>query len=58
LGAALIIGSAFVIAAGEDAATWRIPLVGITLQVAQISFIVAAVLAAWLPFSIIHYKGF
>jgi hypothetical protein len=54
----LIIGSAFVIAAGEDAATWRIPLVGITLQVAQISFIVAAVLAAWLPFSIIHYKGF
>jgi len=56
--AALIIGSAFIISGGEDVATWRIPFIGVTFQVAQIGFIVAAVLAIWLLVSIIRSKGF
>ncbi len=55
--AALIIGSGLIILAGEDASLWRVPLVGIALPIAQISFMIAAVLAAWLLLSIIRSKG-
>jgi ubiquinone biosynthesis protein len=56
--AALIVGSAFIISAGEDVVAWRIPFIGVTLQVAQISFIVAAVLAIWLLLSLVRSEGF
>lgn len=56
--AALIIGSGLIILGGEAVSTWRLPLIGIALPVAQISFIIAGVLAAWLLFSIIRSKGF
>ena len=56
--AALIIGSGLIILGGEAVSTWRLPLIGIGLPVAQISFIIAGVLAAWLLFSIIRSKGF
>jgi len=56
--AALIIGSGLIILGGEAVSTWRLPLIGIALPVAQISFIMAGVLAAWLLFSIIRSKGF
>jgi len=56
--AALIMGSAFIISAGKDVATWRIPFIGATLQAAQISFMLAAVLALWLLFSLIRSRRF
>ncbi len=56
--AALIIGSGLIILGGEAVSTWRLPLIGIALPVAQISFIIAGILAAWLLFSIIRSKGF
>jgi len=56
--AALIIGSGLIILGGEAVSTWRLPLIGIALPFAQISFIIAGVLAAWLLFSIIRSKGF
>jgi ubiquinone biosynthesis protein len=56
--AALIIGSALIILGGAAVSTWRVPVIGVALPVAQISFIVAGVLAAWLLFSIIRSKGF
>jgi ubiquinone biosynthesis protein len=55
--AALIIGSGLIILAGEGALIWRVPLIGIALPIAQISFMIAAVLAAWLLLSIIRSKG-
>lgn len=56
--AALIIGSALIILGGQAVSAWQIPLIGVALPVAQISFILAGVLAAWLLFSIIRSKGF
>ncbi len=55
--AALIIGSGLIILAGEDASIWRIPFTDIALPIAQISFMIATVLAAWLLLSIIRSKG-
>jgi len=56
--AALIIGSALIILGGEAVSAWQIPVIGVALPVAQISFIVAGLLAAWLLLSIIRSKGF
>ncbi|MGQ9492479.1 MAG: ABC1 kinase family protein [Anaerolineae bacterium] len=55
--AALIIGSALIILGGEAASVWRIPIIGIALPVAQVSFLIAGLLAAWLLFSIMRSKG-
>ncbi len=56
--AALIIGSAFIIAVGGDAAAWRVPLLGWTVQVAHVSFVASAVLASWLLLTIVRSRGF
>lgn len=55
--AALIIGSALIIRAGGDAVVWRIPLVNWNLPVAQITFVFAGIIGAWLLLSIIRAKG-
>jgi ubiquinone biosynthesis protein len=56
--AALIIGSGLIILGGEAVSAWRLPLIGVAVPVAQISFVVAGILAAWLLLSIIRSKGF
>jgi len=53
--AAIIIGSALVILGG--AATWTIPIVGIGVPVAQIGFVLAGLMGAWLLYSILRTKG-
>jgi len=55
--AALIVGSAFILAAGERAATFRLPFIDINLPVAQLGFVMAGLLGAWLLFSIIRSRG-
>ncbi|MBC7232435.1 MAG: AarF/ABC1/UbiB kinase family protein [Chloroflexi bacterium] len=55
--AALIIGSALIILGGEAASVWRLPVIGVALPIAQISFVLAGILAAWLLLSIIRSKG-
>lgn len=55
--AALIIGSALMILGGEAASMWRLPVLGVRLPIAQISFMVAGILAAWLLLSILRSKG-
>lgn len=55
--AAIIVGSAFILAAGERAATFRLPFIDINLPVAQLGFVVAGLLGAWLLFSIIRSRG-
>nr|MBC7244937.1 AarF/ABC1/UbiB kinase family protein [Chloroflexota bacterium] len=55
--AALIIGSALIILGGEATSVWRMPVIRVALPIAQISFVVAGVLAAWLFLSIIRSKG-
>lgn len=55
--AALIIGSALIILGGEAASVWKIPVIGVALPIAQMSFIAAGLLAAWLLLSIIRSKG-
>lgn len=54
--AALIVGSALVIAGGDEA-TFRLPLIGVVLPIAEIGFIVAGLMAAWLVISIIRSRG-
>lgn len=54
--AALIVGSALVIVAGERA-VFRLPLVGWALPIAQIGFVIAGLMAGWLLFSIIRSRG-
>jgi ubiquinone biosynthesis protein len=54
--AALIVGSALVIAGGESA-TFRLPLIGAALPIAEIGFIAAGLMAAWLIYSIIRSRG-
>lgn len=53
--AALIIGLAVIIAGGPAISTWT--LFGLSLPIAQIGFILAGLLGAWLLFSIIRSKG-
>lgn len=55
--AALIIGSALILLGGEEAAVFFIPFTDIRLPVPQIGFILAALLGAWLLFSIIRSRG-
>lgn len=55
--AAIIVGSAFILAAGERAATFRLPFVDVNLPVAQLGFVMAGLLGAWLLFSIIRSRG-
>lgn len=55
--AALIIGSALIILGGEAASMWRLPMLGIRLPIAQISFAIAGILAVWLLLSILRSKG-
>jgi len=55
--AALIIGSALIILGGEAASVWKVPVIGVALPIAQMSFIAAGLLAAWLLLSIIRSKG-
>jgi len=53
--AALIVGSALMIASRTGA--FRLPLIGVALPVAQVSFVVAGLMAGWLLFSIIRSRG-
>jgi ubiquinone biosynthesis protein len=55
--AAIVVGSALILAAGERAATFEIPFVNVSLPVAQIGFLVAGLLGAWLLFSIVRSRG-
>jgi ubiquinone biosynthesis protein len=55
--AAIVIGSALVMGAGEEAGKLVLPLVGITLPFAQIGFVVAAFMGTWLVFSILRSRG-
>lgn len=55
--AALIVGSALVILGGDRAATFRLPLIGIALPIAQLGFVAAGLMASWLLFSIIRSRG-
>lgn len=55
--AALIIGSALIILGGDRAAVFRLPFVGLGLPIAQVGFVVAGLMAAWLMFSIIRSRG-
>ncbi|MFH1084986.1 MAG: AarF/ABC1/UbiB kinase family protein [Chloroflexota bacterium] len=55
--AALVVGSALILAMGERAAAFRIPFTQISLPVAQIGFVVAGLLGAWLLFSIVRSRG-
>lgn len=54
--AALVMGSALLLRAGE-ATAFTIPFTNIVIPVAQIGFVVAALLGAWLLFSIVRSKG-
>jgi len=55
--AAIIVGSALILAAGERAATFQLPFTDINLPVAQVGFVMAGLLVAWLLFSIIRSRG-
>ena len=55
--AALIVGSALIILGGEAVSAWRVPVIGVALPIAQMSFILAGLLAAWLLLSIMRSKG-
>jgi ubiquinone biosynthesis protein len=53
--AALIVGSALIIQGGVP--TWRLPLVGLEIPLAQMSFLVAGALGTWLLISILRARG-
>lgn len=55
--AAMIVGSSLMIMGGERAAVFRLPFVGAALPIAQLSFIAAGLMAAWLLLSIIRSRG-
>jgi ubiquinone biosynthesis protein len=55
--AAIIIGSALILAGGESAAVFRLPFTDVTLPIPQIGFVMAGLLGAWLLFSIVRSKG-
>jgi len=54
--AALLVGSAIILGAGVEAATWRIPLLGVTLPMGAMAFIGAGSLGFWLLISIIRSR--
>ena len=54
--AALVVGSALVLAAGPEIA-FRIPFTRIALPIPEIGFVMAALMGAWLLFSIIRSRG-
>lgn len=55
--AAMIVGSSLVILGGDRAAVFRLPLIGTPLPIAQVGFVAAGLMAAWLIFSIIRSRG-
>lgn len=55
--AAIIIGSALILLAEGTSAIFRIPFTNIGLPIPQIGFLMAAMMGAWLLFSIIRAKG-
>ncbi len=55
--AAMIVGSSLVLLGGDEAAVFRLPFVGIGLPIAQIGFVAAGLMAAWLLLSIIRSRG-
>ncbi|MFP3896160.1 MAG: ABC1 kinase family protein [Anaerolineales bacterium] len=55
--AAIIIGSALILMAGEEATIFFIPFTDISLPIPQIGFLLAGLLGAWLLFSIIRSRG-
>jgi ubiquinone biosynthesis protein len=54
--AALVVGSALLLAAGPEVA-FRIPFTRIALPIPEIGFVMAALMGAWLLFSIIRSRG-
>jgi ubiquinone biosynthesis protein len=54
--AALVVGSALVLAAGPEAA-FRIPFTSIALPIPEMGFVIAALMGAWLLFSIVRSRG-
>jgi len=54
--ASIVIGSALVLSAGQPA-IFRLPFINVSLPIAQIGFVMAGLLGAWLLFSIIRSKG-
>jgi ubiquinone biosynthesis protein len=55
--AALIIGSASILGAGERAARFVIPFTNFAVPIAQVGFLFAGLLGAWLLISIIRTRG-
>jgi ubiquinone biosynthesis protein len=56
--AALIIGSALILMAGDALPTlFTLPVIGLSIPVAQVSFIFAGLTGAWLLWSIIRTRG-
>ncbi|MGQ9684064.1 MAG: ABC1 kinase family protein [Anaerolineae bacterium] len=55
--AAMIVGSSLILMGGETAARFYLPLIGVPLPIAQIGFILAGLMAAWLLLSIIRTRG-
>ncbi len=55
--AATVLGSALILTAGPGAATFTLPFTDLSIPVAQIGFVFAGLLGAWLLFSIIRSKG-
>jgi hypothetical protein len=53
--AALIVGSALILLGGQD--SWQFPLLGLSLPVAQMTFIGAVLAGAWLLFSMIRSRN-
>jgi ubiquinone biosynthesis protein len=53
--AALIVGSALILNGGKD--SWRLPILGLGIPVAQIAFLLAAGAAGWLLISMIRSRN-
>jgi ubiquinone biosynthesis protein len=53
--AALIVGSALILNGGKE--SWRLPILGLGIPVAQIAFLLAAGAAAWLLISMIRSRN-
>ena len=54
--AAIIVGSALILTAGKEAATFQLPFTDIGLPIAQIGFVTAALMGGWLLLSIARSK--
>jgi ubiquinone biosynthesis protein len=55
--AAILLGSALMVTAGPNAASFKLPFTQISIPIAQIGFVVSGLLGAWLLLSIIRSKG-